>query len=277
LKADSFTFDAMSRLPRVAKLNALKEINAPEDDLEELKCPPPLRQRIIAPQSSSSLSLPVARPVQPVGRGLMLFPKRQQVPPGALNQGGDGEMPDKRNVSKRLRALQNLNSMDSGDSGSESDDCVEKEYSSSSEESSQESDEAKEMLIGKDGTRWRRQSTEACRPGPTTAHNVFRQTSGPSAKAKREILRDENAQSAFSLLVTEQMLRRIQVSIIFEHRFYSPLLFEFVLLIFISAIHHRRGYASYWQGVAIDPEGNRNIHRDPLRTWIIGCQERASE
>jgi hypothetical protein len=210
----------MSRLPRASKTKALKTLEFDDDDREELICPPPLRHRIGigrgAPipkecgdvQTSSSTA-------QPTGRGLLLFRKPQQISPGATNQRGDEIIPPDNAIFSNL----NLDPFDSGDSGSDSD-SVQEINPHSSDDSTEESDcsdDVENSTIGKDGTEWRMQSINVpSRRGPASTHNVFRQTAGLSAKAKRTIQHDELALSAFSLLVTEQMLRRIQKCTIAE-------------------------------------------------------------
>jgi hypothetical protein len=103
--------------------------------------------------------------------------------------------------------------VDSGESGSEEseDDYEELSSGNSSDENSEETSDDDDALVAKDGTRWRRQLSDTpSRRGPARAENVFRQTSGPSLKAKRDIHNEETAMSALSLIVNEQMLRKIQ-------------------------------------------------------------------
>jgi hypothetical protein len=229
----------MSRPSRQAKLKALHAL-AEDDDDEELKCPPPLHERLMMGRGMLTSS---------IGRGILAMRSTSSNAPStgrgilsanstflsvsSLGKPGEQNYSRCRNpspvvnrvssvgdtsacrggIAGRLKVLQNLSAMDSGESGSEEsgDDYEEMSSGDSSDEDSEEKSDDDDALVAKDGTRWRRQLSDApSRRGPVRAENVFRQASGPSFKAKRDIQNDETAMSALSLIVNEQMLRKIQ-------------------------------------------------------------------
>lgn len=118
-----------------------------------------------------------------------------------------------RNIFEEISKLTKLEECDSGDENV-SDDQTDDEINDSEIYTSSDCDEEieeLETLVSKNSIRWYiSKSIENMPPGRSCARNVFIATPGPSATAKRVISNDERPLSAFSLLIDEGTLRKIQ-------------------------------------------------------------------
>lgn len=120
-----------------------------------------------------------------------------------------------------LQRLQMIDSDNSGDSEVESDDEVNIEVHSDEDISNGSDDEAQltlheeqnnvQTVCSPDGSTWKFHVANRHLAGRLPAHNVFRQTPGPTNFARRNVLEDSPL-SAFSIFVNESMLRSIRTN-----------------------------------------------------------------